>query len=148
MSAQAASHNVLTVTRIALRAGGTGGQNQKLPLPSWPGKPRQWAIQVAGACLIGVVLPVVLMDVLVGAFGANAMLVGLLYGVAGSMVGGTRRMVHVAPGIAVAAGLGAFTAYGWWWVVVLAVAGAVAGGGMPVGVAAPAAHAAFCCHVR
>lgn len=88
------------------------------------------AIQVAGACLIGVVLPVVLMDVLVGAFGANAMLVGLVYGVAGSMVGGTRRMLYVAPGIAVAAGLGAFTAYGWWWVVVLAVAGAVAGGAM------------------
>ena len=41
MSAQAASHKVLTVTRMLLRAEGTGGQNQKLPLPSSPGKPCQ-----------------------------------------------------------------------------------------------------------
>ena len=41
MSAQPASHNVLTVTRMLLRAEGTGGQNQKVPLPSHPGKPRQ-----------------------------------------------------------------------------------------------------------
>jgi hypothetical protein len=41
MSAQAASHNVLTVTRMLFRAEDTGGQNQKLPLPSSPGKPRQ-----------------------------------------------------------------------------------------------------------
>jgi hypothetical protein len=34
ISAQAASHNVLTVTRMLLRARVTGGQNQKLPLPS------------------------------------------------------------------------------------------------------------------
>jgi hypothetical protein len=41
MSAQAASHNVFTVTRMLFRAEGTGGQNQKLPLPSSPGKPCQ-----------------------------------------------------------------------------------------------------------
>jgi hypothetical protein len=41
MSAQAASHNVLTVTRMLFRPEGTGGQNQKVPLPSPPGKPRQ-----------------------------------------------------------------------------------------------------------
>ena len=41
MSAQAASHNVLTVTRMLFRPEGTGGQNQKLPLPSSPGKPCQ-----------------------------------------------------------------------------------------------------------
>ena len=40
-SAQAASHNVLTVTRMRLRAVGTGGQKKKLPVPSSPGKPRQ-----------------------------------------------------------------------------------------------------------
>jgi hypothetical protein len=40
-SAQAASHNVLTVTRMRLRAVGTGGQKKKLPVPSFPGKPRQ-----------------------------------------------------------------------------------------------------------
>src|SRR4029079_11549944 len=41
ISAQAASHNVLTVTRRLFRAEATGGQNQKLPLPSSPGKPCQ-----------------------------------------------------------------------------------------------------------
>ena len=41
MSAQAASHNVLTVTRRLFRPEGTGGQNQKVPLPSSPGKPCQ-----------------------------------------------------------------------------------------------------------
>jgi len=41
MSAQAASHKVLTVSRMLLRAEGTGGQNQKLPRPSPPGKPCQ-----------------------------------------------------------------------------------------------------------
>src|ERR1700741_4253841 len=40
-SAQAASHNVLTVTRMLLRAVGTGGQKKKLPVPSFPGEPRQ-----------------------------------------------------------------------------------------------------------
>jgi hypothetical protein len=40
-SAQAASHNVLTVTRMLLRAAPTGGQNQKVPLPSWPRPPRK-----------------------------------------------------------------------------------------------------------
>jgi hypothetical protein len=40
-SAQAASHNVLTVTRMLLRAVPTGGQNQKVPLPSCAGAPRQ-----------------------------------------------------------------------------------------------------------
>ena len=44
-SAQAASHSVLTVTRIRFAAGGTGGQNQKPQLPSGdppplPGMPR------------------------------------------------------------------------------------------------------------
>lgn len=33
ISAQAASHKVLTVTRMLLQAGFTGGQSQKLPLP-------------------------------------------------------------------------------------------------------------------
>jgi len=37
MSAQAASHRVLTVSRMLIRVASTGGQNQKLPLPSPPG---------------------------------------------------------------------------------------------------------------
>jgi hypothetical protein len=88
------------------------------------------AIHVIGAILVVVVLPVVLMDLLVGAFGANAMFMGLVYGVVGGKLGGTRRMLYLAPVVGAAAGLGAFTAYGWWWVVVLAILGVVAGGGM------------------
>jgi hypothetical protein len=87
-------------------------------------------IHVIGAVLVVVVLPVVLMDVLVGGLGADAMFVGLIWGVVGGKVGGTRRMLYVAPLVGVAAGLGAVTAYDWWWVLVLAVSGVVAGAGM------------------
>jgi hypothetical protein len=88
------------------------------------------AIHVIGAIVVVVVLPVVQMDLLVGSFGANAMFMGLVYGVVGGKLGGTRRMLYLAPLVGVSAGLGAFTAYGWWWVVVLAILGVVAGGGM------------------
>jgi hypothetical protein len=42
MSAQAASHKVLTVTRSCLACGPTGGENQKATLPSCPGDPLPW----------------------------------------------------------------------------------------------------------
>src|SRR5262245_9242015 len=87
-------------------------------------------IHVVMALFVVVVLPVVLMDVLVGSFGANAMFLGLVYGVVGAKLGGTRRMLYLAPAIGVAAGLGALTAYDWWWVLVLAISGLVAGAGM------------------
>jgi hypothetical protein len=87
-------------------------------------------IHVVGALLVVVVLPVVLLDVLVAGFAANAMFLGLVYGAVGSMLGGTRRMVYLAPLVGVAAGFGALTAYDWWWVVVLTVSGVIAGAGM------------------
>jgi hypothetical protein len=80
-----------------------------------------------------VVLPVVLVDILVGKFAANALFLGLLFGVLGSMVGGTRRMVYLAVPFGVAGGLGAFTAYGWWWVGLLAILGVIAGAGIGFG---------------
>src|SRR5262245_18123371 len=70
------------------------------------------------------------MDVLVGGFGADAMFVGLLWGVLGGKLGGTRRMLYLAPLVAVAAGLGALTAYDRWWVLVLGISGVLAGVGM------------------
>ena len=90
-------------------------------------------IHIILAVLVVVVLPVVLMDALVGKFGANAMVMGLLVGILGSMIGGTRRMLYLAPAVAVAAGLGSFTAYDWWWVGLLAILGAIAGAGMRFG---------------
>src|SRR5262245_34149324 len=80
-------------------------------------------MQVVAAVLVVVVLPVVLMDVLVGGFAADAMFVGLLWGVLGGKLGGTRRMTYLAPAVGVAAGLGALTAYDWWWVALLTVSG-------------------------
>src|SRR5262245_48068083 len=87
-------------------------------------------IHVVAAVLVVVVLPVVLMDVLVGGFAADAMFVGLVYGVVGGKLGGTRRMSYLAPAVGVAAGLGALTAYDWWWVVLLTVSGLIAGAGI------------------
>ena len=74
-----------------------------------PSKARRIA-HVVGAVVVFVVLPMVLVGALVGEFGAGAMAVGLVLGVAGSKIGGTRRMAYLAPAIGVAAGLGAFTA--------------------------------------
>jgi hypothetical protein len=85
---------------------------------------------LVAAALVVVVLPVVLMDVLVGGFAADAMFLGLVYGVVGGRLGGTRRMLCLAPLVGVAAGLGALTAYDWWWVLVLAVSGLIAGAGV------------------
>ena len=90
-------------------------------------------IHILGAVLVAVVLPTVLMGVVAGSLGVGAMLSGLLFGVVGSKIGGTRRTLYVAPGIGVAAGLGAFTAYDWWWVSLLAVAGVIAGAGVRFG---------------
>src|SRR5262245_40775051 len=77
------------------------------------------------------------MDVLVGGFGADAMFLGLVWGVLGGKLGGTRRMSYLAPLVGVAAGVGALTAYDWWWVLVLAVTGLIAGAGMRWGWFAP-----------
>jgi hypothetical protein len=89
----------------------------------------QRTIHIVVAALVVVLLPVALMGALVGKFGADAMFVGIAFGVLGCIYGGTRRMLYVIPGLVVAAGLGAFTAYGWWWPVLLAFLGVVAGGG-------------------
>lgn len=99
------------------------------PVPDRPSR-AQRVIHVTAAVLVVVVLPVVLMDVLVGGFGADAMFVGLVWGVLGGKLGGTRRMTYLAPAVGVAAGLGALTAYDWWWVVLLTVSGLIAGAGM------------------
>jgi hypothetical protein len=100
--------------------------------PNKPSGARR-AIHIIAAVLVVVVLPVVLVDILVGKFAANALFLGLLFGVLGSMVGGTRRMVYLAVPFGVAGGLGAFTAYGWWWVGLLAILGVIAGAGIGFG---------------
>ena len=73
------------------------------------------------------------MEALAGKLGASAMIVGLLLGVLGSKIGGTRRMLYLAPAVAVAAGLGAITAYDWSWVALLAVIGVIIGGAIRFG---------------
>ena len=88
------------------------------------------AIHIVAAVLVGVVLPVALVDILVGHFAANALFLALFLGVLGSMIGGRRRMVYLAVPFAVAGGLGAFTAYDWWWVGLLTLLGVVAGAGI------------------
>src|SRR5262245_16054302 len=70
-------------------------------------------VHVLGAILIVLVLPALLMGVFIGTLGVWALINGLVIGVAGSKIGGTRRMLLVAPVLGVAAGLAAFTAYDW-----------------------------------
>ena len=100
-----------------------------------PGKPSRARrmIHILGAALVGVVLPVVVLYLLLGELGSRAMLIGLLVGVVGSKIGGTRRMLYLAPAVGIAAGLGAITAYHWSWVVLLAVVAVIAGAGMRFG---------------
>jgi hypothetical protein len=90
-------------------------------------------LHVLGALLVAVVLPTLLMGALVGSLGVFALLIGLTLGVAGSKIGGTYRMLFVAPMLGVAAGLGAFTAYDWWWAALLASVGVIAGAGIGFG---------------
>ena len=94
-------------------------------------------LHILGAALVVVVLPVGLMQALAGKPGAAAMIVGLLLGVLGAKIGGTRRMLYLVPAVAVSAGLGAITAYDWSWVVLLAVVGVIIGGGIRFGWLAP-----------
>jgi MFS family permease len=108
------------------------GAAETVPAPEKQSGARRM-INILTAVLVGLVLPVVVVGALVGHFGASALFLGLLVGALGSKLGGTRRMLYLAPAIGVAAGLGAASAYGWWWVVLLAVLGAVAGGGIGFG---------------
>ncbi len=90
-------------------------------------------LHILGAVLVAVVLPALVMGALVGELGVAAILTGLLLGATGAKIGGTQRMLFVAPVVGVAAGLGAHTAYDWWWVALLAGVGVIAGGGIRFG---------------
>jgi hypothetical protein len=69
---------------------------------------------VLGAIVVAVVLPALLAEALVGTLGVWALLNGLLLGVAGSKIGGTHRMLLIAPAMGVVAGLGGSpTCWGW-----------------------------------
>lgn len=100
-----------------------------------PGRPSgsQRMIHILAAALVGVVLPVVVLYALLGELGSRAMVIGLLLGVVGSKLGGTRRMLYLAPAVGIAGGLAAITAYHWSWVALLAVVGVIAGAGMRFG---------------
>jgi hypothetical protein len=89
------------------------------------------------AVLVGVVLPAVVMGALVGEPGVLALFTGVLWGVLGAKLGGTRRMVYLTPLVGVVAGLGAYTAYDWWWAALLATTGVIAGAGYRFGWFAP-----------
>jgi Fusaric acid resistance protein-like len=90
-------------------------------------------LNILAGVLVGVVLPVLVVGALVGHFGASAMFTGLAWGVLGAKLGGTRRMLYLAPAVGLAAGLGSASAYGWSWVALLAVLGLIAGGGIGFG---------------
>jgi Fusaric acid resistance protein-like len=101
-------------------------------VPAKPSGARR-VLQILGAVLVVVVLPVGLMEALAGKLGASAVIVGILLGVLGAKIGGTHRMLYLAPAVAIAAGLGAITAYDWSWVALLAVVGVIIGAGIRFG---------------
>ena len=91
-------------------------------------------LHILAAVLVGVVLPALLLDALVGRLGVSAIYVGAFPGaVLAPGWGGTRRMLMVAPVVGLAAGLGAFSAYDWWWAALLAATGVLAGAGIGFG---------------
>ena len=90
-------------------------------------------IHILGALLVAVVLPVLLMWAIVGEFGAAAVFMGIILGGVGAKLGGTRRMLFLAPATGLAAGFGAFTAYDWWWAALLAATAAITGAGFAFG---------------
>ena len=110
-----------------------------------PGQPpgSRRMIDILGAGLVAVVLPVVVLYLLLGSLGTTAVAMGLVVGVLGSKLGGTRRMLYLAPAVGVAGGLGAITAYRWSWVVLLAVVAVIAGAGMRFGWFPPLLMLAF-----
>ena len=59
-------------------------------------------IHILGAALVGVVLPVVVLYALLGELGSRAVVIGLTVGVIGSKLGGTRRMLYLAPAVGIA----------------------------------------------
>ena len=69
--------------------------------PSSLHKPSGWrrTVHVIGALVVGVVLPALLVGWLVGEFGVAAMLTGLLLGIVGAKIGGSRRMLYVSVGV-------------------------------------------------
>jgi hypothetical protein len=118
--------------RVEAPKSGPAGAAETVGAPQKPSGARRM-INILAAVLVGVVLPAVVIGALVGHFGASAMFLGLLLGALGAKLGGTRRMLYLAPAIGVAAGLGAGAAYGWWWVALLAGLAVVAGGGIGFG---------------
>ena len=88
---------------------------------------------IAVAVAVFVVLPALLMAALVGEVGVAALFSGVLFGAVGAKLGGTRRMLRVSPGLALAAGLGSASAYDWGWVVLLAGVAVIAGAGIRFG---------------
>ena len=90
-------------------------------------------LHIVGAVVVVLVLPALVIDAFVGALGVSAMFTGVVLGGVGAKLGGTHRMLYVAPALGVAGGLGAYTAYDWWWVALLAAAGVIVGAGIGFG---------------
>lgn len=90
-------------------------------------------LHILGAVLVGAVLPGLLVGAFVGALGVSALFTGVVWGVLGAKLGGTRRLAYLTPAVGVVAGLAAYAAYDWWWAALLAATGVVAGAGFRVG---------------
>ena len=63
-------------------------------------------LHIVGAVVVVLVLPALVIGAFVGELGVSAMFTGVLLGAVGAKLGGTHRMLYVAPAIGVAGALG------------------------------------------
>ena len=63
-------------------------------------------LHIVGAVVVVLVLPALVIDAFVGKLGVSAMFTGVLLGAVGAKLGGTHRMLYVAPALGVVAGCG------------------------------------------
>ncbi|WP_457034366.1 hypothetical protein [Kitasatospora sp. P5_F3] len=69
-----------------------------------PSGARGW-LHILGAVVVAVVLPAAVAGMVAGQLGAQAVFLGVLLGVTGAKIGGTHRMLYLAPVTGAAAGL-------------------------------------------
>lgn len=73
-----------------------GGKSDAAAVPAKQSGAHRW-LHILGAVVVAIVLPVAVAGIVAGQLGARAVFLGLLLGVVGAKLGGSRRMLYLAP---------------------------------------------------